>query len=240
MNPNRITLRSLTAMLVLLAACALVRGRTEPAAPVAVEGVVTYDGPVPKPVEVVEANTVRQLVEVDGKTKGLKDAVVWLEGVPAPKGRKPPLAVTMDQVNFFFVPHVLAIEAGQEVEFSNSDGANHGVLALSREPKNCFNVVTPPGKSVRQTFVATDRPVLIGCPFHAGMGAWVFVFEHPYFAVTDARGRFRLPAVPPGKYTLVVRHVDGTLERKTPLIVEAGKPVTLTLALTKDNLKGAK
>ena len=51
---------------------------------VPVEGVVIYDGRLPVPVPVSEAGTSRQRIEVDPKTKGLKDAVVWLEGVPAP------------------------------------------------------------------------------------------------------------------------------------------------------------
>lgn len=36
--------------------------------------------------------------------------------------------------------------------------------------------------------------------------AWVVVAPHPYFAVTDERGRFALEEVPPGTYTLVVWH----------------------------------
>jgi hypothetical protein len=53
---------------------------------VEVEGVVTYDGKMPTPIPVSEAGTTRQLIEVDPKTQGLKDAVVWLERVPEPRG----------------------------------------------------------------------------------------------------------------------------------------------------------
>jgi plastocyanin len=241
MRPVRFDRGALVALTLLLAGIAWGRADgPDQVAPAVVEGVVSYDGPVPKPVPVVEANAVRHLVELDAKTKGLKEAVVWIEGAKAPQGRKPPAAARMDQSNYFFVPHVLAVEAGQEVEFTNSDGANHGVLGSSSEPKNCFNVLTPPGGSARQSFVACRQPVAIGCPLHAGMAAYVFVFDHPFFAVTDARGRFRLPPLPPGRYTLVVRHVDGELERRVPLTVEAGKAVTLTLALTTDDLKGRK
>src|SRR5438309_2233724 len=73
---------------------------------VPIEGVVTYDGPLPRPIPVAEAATVRPLVEVDPTTRGLKDAVVWLDGTPVgpgPAARKPPVAV--DQRNFFFLPH---------------------------------------------------------------------------------------------------------------------------------------
>ena len=93
-----------------------------------VAGVVTYDGPRPKPVPVVEAGTVRQLVEVDPKTKGLKDAVVWLEGVPAPQKRPVPKdPAVMDQQNFFFVPHVAFLLEDAEL------GAHGGVAGLARQ-----------------------------------------------------------------------------------------------------------
>ena len=34
------------------------------------------------------------------------------------------------------------------------------------------------------------------------MKSWVVVAEHPYYAVTDASGAFRITGVPPGKYRL--------------------------------------
>ena len=39
----------------------------------------------------------------------------------------------------------------------------------------------------------------------AGIG-WVVVPRHPYYAITDSEGRFRLDDVPPGEYTLVAWH----------------------------------
>lgn len=207
---------------------------------VGVEGVITYDGPLPEPVPVPEAGTVRRLMEVEPKTKGLKDAVVWLEGVPRParsgdEARTEP--VVMDQQNYAFVPHVLAVEAGREVEFRNGDVANHGVTASSLEPQNRFNVVTPQGGGSRHRFVASKYPVAIGCPIHAAMAAWVYVFDHPYFAVTDDAGRFRLPPVPPGRYTIQVRHPDGGLRRQQEVVVRPGQPLRLRIEFHGDDLK---
>jgi plastocyanin len=198
---------------------------------VPIEGLVTYDGPLPVPIPVAEAASVRHPVEVDSKTKGLKEAVIWLEGVPAgpkPLARKPPVQV--DQRNFFFVPHVLAIDAGQEVEFLNSDVANHGITATSLEPENCFNVSIPlAGQRHNHRFVASTHPVAIGCPIHASMAAWIYVFEHPYHGVTDEDGRFRLPPVPPGRYALQIRHADGGMKKQEAIEVRAGETVRLRI-----------
>jgi plastocyanin len=201
-----------------------------PADAVPVEGIVTYDGPLPAPIPVDEAATVRHLVEVDPATNALNEAVVWLEGVPAatePRARKRP--VLMDQRNFFFLPHALAIDAGQEVEFLNSDVANHGITASSIEPRNCFNQSLALGGSYRHRFVASSHPVAIGCPVHASMSAWIYVFAHPYHDVTDKQGHFRLPPVPSGRYTVQVRHADGGLRKQAPVVARAGETVRLRI-----------
>lgn len=201
---------------------------------VVVEGTVAYTGPIPKPVHVPDANAERQLVEVQPKTHGLKDAVVWLDGMKADKALHKKAAV-MDQRGFFFVPHVLAVHADQEVEFLNNDQANHGVQASAFEDRNCFNIFTPFNGSYKHRFVAARRPVAIGCPIHPGMAAWIFVFDHPYFAVTDVSGKFRLPAVAPGHYTLVVRHADGAMFKKTAIEAKAGQ--RCDIAFDRDDMK---
>ncbi len=210
--------------------------------PVRVEGVVTYDGRLPEPIPVSEAGKFRQPIEVDTKTKGLKDAVVWLEGVPEPRGdkevtRKP---VVMDQQNFFFLPHVLAIKSGQVVEFRNSDVANHGVRASSLEPGNQFNVMIPFGGHYTRRFVTSKRPIAIGCPIHSAMAAWIFVFNHRYYAVTDTEGRFTLPPVPPGRYTLHVYHPDGELRTTQQITVNADKSLRLGIEFHEDDRKTGK
>lgn len=199
---------------------------------VRIVGTVTYDGPLPDPIPIPEAGTVRHLIEVDARTRGLKDAVAWLEGVPASEvatKEMPEEPVVVDQRDYAFVPHVLAVEAGREVEFRNGDDANHGVTSYSRDPRNRFDVVTPPGGSQSHRFFASESPVAIGCPVHGSMAAWVYVFDHPYHAVTDGRGQFRLPPVPSGRYTLHVRHPDGGMERREEVVIGAGKSVRLRI-----------
>jgi hypothetical protein len=53
--------------------------------------------------------------------------------------------------------------------------------------------------------VASKPPVAIGRPIHGAIAARIYVLDHPYQAVTDEAGRFRLPPV---RYTLHVPHPD--------------------------------
>jgi plastocyanin len=199
-----------------------------------VAGKVIYEGPVPAPIPVVEAQTKREVIERDAKTNGLQDAVVWLEG-PAIH-RDPNLGrdlepATMDQSGYFFVPHVLAIRAGQRVEFHNSDAANHAIMAASLVPQNTFNVVTPTAGAYVHRFVRDPRPVAISCPIHPGMAAWIVVFDHPFYAVTDEHGDFEIPKVPAGSYTLHVRHPSGGMTKRQPLTAKPGEPLQLRIEL---------
>ena len=85
--------------------------------------------------------------------------------------------------------------------------------------------------------MASKSPVAIGCPIHAAMAAWVYVFDHPYHAVTGERGEFRLPPVPPGRYTLHVRHPDGGLRRQQEVVVREGEPSRLRIEFHGDDIK---
>ncbi len=55
-------------------------------------------------------------------------------------------------------------------------------------------------KSVRM-----DRPgvVRVFCDIHSHMNAFVLVFAHPFFDVTEVDGRYELPNVPPGTYSVI-------------------------------------
>ena len=41
------------------------------------------------------------------------------------------------------------------------------------------------------------------CDIHSHMSAFILVFAHRYFALTDEDGRYHIDNVPPGQYTVV-------------------------------------
>ena len=45
--------------------------------------------------------------------------------------------------------------------------------------------------------------VRVFCDIHSHMNAFILVFSHPFFAMTDADGRYRIDNVPPGTYNVV-------------------------------------
>ena len=132
----------------------------------------------------------------------------------------------MDQRDERFVPHVLAVVAGTWVDFPNADATYHNVFSLSKG--NDFNL----GRyaSGRSKAVRFDRPgiVRVFCDIHSHMSAFILVFAHRYFAVTDEDGRYRIDGVPPGTYTLVAWNetVHGDPPRRPVTIQDSGGEIS--------------
>ena len=135
----------------------------------------------------------------------LRKAVVYLETAPLGAFDNPePGRARMDQRNETFVPRVLAVTSGTIVDFPNNDSTYHNVFSLSKTRKfDLGRYAQGRSKSVR-----FDQPgiVRVFCDIHSHMSAFVLVFSHPYFATTDADGRYRIDSIPPGSYTVVAWH----------------------------------
>ena len=151
----------------------------------------------------------------------LRRGVVYLETAPrsAFDERDPGRAV-MDQRNERFVPHVLAVMVGTIVDFPNSDLIYHNVFSLSRAKRfDLGRYAAGKSKAVRM-----DRPgvVRVFCDIHSHMSAFVLVFNHPFFDVTDADGRFQLPSLPAGTYTLAAWYEGETRVTRSVSVPPAG------------------
>jgi hypothetical protein len=128
--------------------------------------------------------------------------------------------VRLDQRNETFVPYVLAITVGTVVDFPNNDLTYHNVFSLSKVRR--FDLGRyPKGHSKAVRF---DRPgiVRVFCDIHSHMNAFILVFSHRFFAVTDAERRYRIPAVPPGVYTVTAWNDGETRESRTVTVAHDG------------------
>src|SRR3954469_14788115 len=158
-------------------------------------------------------------------------SVVYLD--PAPRAafdtREEPRA-RMDQRNETFVPHLLAIVAGTTVDFPNNDQTYHNVFSLSRAKSFDLGRYAA-GKSRPVRF---DQPgiVRVFCDIHSHMSAFILVFAHRYFAVTDDDGRYRMENVPPGTYTAVAWNESMPTETKR-VTVGDGVDADLNFSLSK-------
>jgi len=76
----------------------------------------------------------------------------------------------------------------------------------------------------RSKQIKFDRPgiVRVFCEIHSHMSAFILVFNHPFFAVTDPDGRYRIDNVPPGTYSVVAWNEGVTSEAKAAMVPDGG------------------
>ncbi len=159
-------------------------------------------------------------------------AVVYFE--TAPKGAfedRESGRVSMDQRHETFVPHLLAITVGTTVDFPNSDRTYHNVFSLSKTRSFDLGRYAA-GHSKAILF---DRPgiVRVFCDIHSHMSAFILVFAHRYFAVTDEEGKYHIDNVPPGSYNVVAWNEAMALDSRRAAIPEGGGDIELSFLFEK-------
>jgi plastocyanin len=195
-----------------------------------VEGRVTFSGTKPKaearPITKDHATCGRQAKPAQqvlvGSGGGLRNAVVTIEGIR--RGKRPSAVnPVLDQQKCDYAPHVQAVAAGSTIDIVNSDDILHNVHGYLGGKETIFNLGMPTkGQRIPKQLT---RPGIISLQCDAGhtwMQAYIVVTESPYFAVTDAEGRFMLEEVPAGTYKLKAWHEKlGTLEQEVTVAPSA-------------------
>jgi plastocyanin len=126
----------------------------------------------------------------------------------------------MEQANRRFSPELLVVQTGAKVSFPNNDPIFHNVFSLSG-PKT-FDLGNYPKGDTR--IVAFPEPgiVYVNCHLHSNMTATIVVTPNRWNARADRDGRFELPDVPPGKYTIVAWHKAAGFFRQ-PVVLASGR-----------------
>jgi plastocyanin len=176
---------------------------------------------IPPPVEprpnVADLGGAASTLDISDRVK----SVVYLAS--APRGAFETVETThavMDQRDERFVPHVLAITTGTIVDFPNSDHIYHNVFSLSKTKSFDLGRYAA-GHSKRVRF---EHPgiVRVFCDIHSHMNAFILVFSHPFFSLTDADGRYRIDDIPPGTYNLVAWNEGVESEPRSVTVSESG------------------
>lgn len=210
-----------------------------------VAGRVAFDGAAPEP------KTLRVSSDPNcakAHPEGLKDDhlvvtggavrdVVVFVSAGLPKDYAPPPApaeaVTLDQKGCMYRPKVVALRVGQPLHVLNSDPTFHNVHGR-RGNSSEFNVGMVGGDPTKFVERRFDRPELgfrFQCDVHPWMAAYAAAFDHPFFAVTGADGRYVLAGLPAGTYTVEAWHATLGLVKRERVAVADGETTTVDLAM---------
>jgi hypothetical protein len=166
---------------------------------------------------------------VVGADKGLANVFVYVKqgAAPAPATGAEPM---LDQVGCQFEPYVMGLVTGQKFIVRNSDPVLHNIHATPKINKE-FNVAQPTkGQTMEKSFDKSEVLVRMKCDVHPWMFAYIGVVDHPYFAVTDKDGSFKISNLPAGKYTLEAVHLKaGKKEQELTVTADDKKTVDFEL-----------
>jgi plastocyanin len=173
-------------------------------------GTVTIEGTAPPPAK-IEVTKDPEVCGKESKEKvnpallvgpggGIANVVVTVKAAKGKKLEVPATNPVFDQKTCEFHPHVLVFPAGSTVDVINSDGILHNIHTTSTvNPSQ--NQAQPKFKPKIQLKVEKPEwPIAVKCDVHGWMSAYWVSEEHPYFAVTDANGGFKIADLPPGDY----------------------------------------
>jgi plastocyanin len=153
---------------------------------------------------------------------GVSDVVLYVEqvaGTFSPRAKRSSLV----QEGMRFVPRVLPILVGEEVDFPNRDPYYHNVFSYSDTRRFDLGKYAE-GGSRRVEFPEVGE-VRVFCDIHADMNAVILVLQNPFFTQPESDGSFAIEAVPAGPHVLIVWHPDSDPKRIEVTVPSEGAQV---------------
>ena len=187
----------------------------DPATASTISGVVSFEGtpPQPQPIDMSQdpACVIGKVPPNVGEAYSinhgqLQNVYVYIKDGLGDYSYPPALPEILDQKGCRYIPHVLGLMVGQKLQVLNSDPALHNVHAMPKENEGWNESQYPQGKPIDKSFSKPELMLPIQCNNHPWMKMYVNVSSHPFFAVTDADGKFTISGLPPGTYTLAALH----------------------------------
>lgn len=198
----------------------------DPSSPGTLNGRVTYDGTPKKlrPIDMsAEPNCAKFYstppmpeVSLTGNDNSLQNVIVYVSaGAPDENFTGP--VVHLNQRGCRYTPHVVAVQANQEVWVQNDDTVTHSVHPMAHSNAE-WNRSQPPGTPPVVIRYAQPEFIRVKCELHPWMRGVLAVFKNSHHAVTDSTGAFTLAELAPGKYTITAWHeVYGTQSKEVTI-----------------------
>jgi hypothetical protein len=142
---------------------------------------------------------------VVGPGNALVNVVVYISAGAPDESSAPTQAVTITQKGCQYLPHVVPMVVNQEFKVVNDDPTSHNIHPLAKINRE-WNKSQPPGTPPLSE--AFDKPefIPVKCNVHPWMHGTFAVLRNSHYTVSGGDGRFTLPNLPPGKYTVTAWH----------------------------------
>jgi hypothetical protein len=177
-----------------------------------------------------------RVLEVSGSQGSLAHALVWIEGIAAGKPLPELRRQSMTIEKCRFEPRVLATVSGTTINVFSRDGVVHDIRFYREGAVDAvaYARMVDDGQVVPSEHIAASPGIVEArCTMHPWVRGYVAVFQHPYFAVTDEQGAFRIDGLPAGTYRVRVWHqgMERPVEQRVTVGASGVGQVDLAVAL---------
>jgi plastocyanin len=175
-----------------------------------ISGKVTYTGTPPKmkPIDMAKEpscakqHTTPVMTEnvATGPDNALQYVVVYISAGDS-GAATPPEGVRYEQKGCQYLPHVLPMQVGQQLQIFNDDQTSHNIHPLAKVNPE-WNKSQPAGSPPIDTKYEKPEFIPVKCNIHPWMHGYFAVLSTSHYAVTGQDGAFSLKGLPAGKYTV--------------------------------------
>jgi plastocyanin len=195
-----------------------------------ISGTVKFDGAAPKPAKIDMSqdpackgpNEAENIVVANGD---LANVFVYVkDGLGDRTFDVPKDPVTLDQQGCKYHPHVLGVMAGQTIDIKNDDQTTHNIHPTPKDNREWNESQPPSSPALEKNFAREEIMLPVKCNQHPWMKMYINVVKSPFFAVTDASGKYQITGLPPGDYTIAfVQEKLGEQDQKVTVAAKENK-----------------
>jgi hypothetical protein len=189
-----------------------------------ISGTVKWTGTKPQPVTLPITKNPDVCAPNGQKTRDLERIIIAPDGAVAntvvylkdiSKGKAmdlPEPRRSLNQKNCRYIPHIMLVPKGNDLTMVSSDPILHNIHMTGVDLYNIpFPIADHP---VKRTFPRDGETDLKCDAGHVWMNSVALTVDHPYYAITDEHGNFKLTDVPAGTYTIVAWHENWKIARE--------------------------
>ena len=207
----------------------------DPATVATVNGTVKFDGVAPKPAKIDMSQDpgckgTNQAENVVVDNGDLANVFVYVkDGLGSRTFDVPKDTVVIEQKGCQYHPHVLGVMAGQTVDIKNGDPTTHNIHPTPKDNREWNESQPPSSADIEKNFAREEIMLPVKCNQHPWMKMYINVVKSPFYAVTDASGKYEIKGLPPGDYTIAFVHEKlGEQDQKVTVAPKDTKTVDAT------------
>lgn len=165
---------------------------------------------------------------------GLSDVIVWIGDAKTGKELPVEKRIELSSEKCLLDPRVQGAISGSTVNVFNDDKSIHKLSFISASSGDTLQRMEffNDGQVVASEVLAKKAGIVeVRCQQHPWTRAYLAVFDHPYFAVTENDGKFKIDSLPPGQYTVNIWHEGMKQPMSQKVQIAAGGEAKLDTAI---------